>query len=118
MLATGLERAALASEDHATASDLLNSATVVRVRAGGAARRGEPFEWRHISRSLWSANSPGGVLWDVVDHWRGWGVIVARWDRSDWVCSSLEDARAFAEEIEARPDFPERDWITDMIDFD
>jgi hypothetical protein len=94
---------AIAFEPHETISPAwrLDTATMIRVRAGGVARRGGPLEWKG-SGSQWSATSPRGTRWDVF----GPELFVGNWDRPDWLCRSSGEAKRVAEEIEARPKYP------------
>lgn len=92
--------------DWSDASWRLDVATMIRVRAGGAARRGGPFDWREKYGS-WEATGKAGQAWSVIPHGKGFGIIVADWDRPDWHCRTLGDAQRVAEEIDARPKFPE-----------
>lgn len=90
---------------------------MIRVRAGEEARRGGPFAWRK-SRNLWLANGRTGTEWAVVPERGRFGIIVAGWDRPDWVCASVEDAKWIAEEIDARPSFPRRLGIEEHLPVD
>jgi len=104
-LASALEGLASQAEDHAEAGFALDSATMIRVRAGGAAQRGR-LDWSEKSPSLWSARGGTGTSWHVEQDWNRWGVVIADWDRPDWSCASRETAMRIAEEIDARPSFP------------
>ena len=106
-LASALEELVPNAKDFAEAGFALDTATAIRVRAGEGARRGGPFEWKQ-SGEIWDARGPTNTLWSVLPRGSGWGIIIADWDRPDWFCASREDAMRTAEEIDARPSFPER----------
>ena len=116
-VASALEASLPEAQDWAEVTALLDTATMIRVRAGEAARRGGPFAWRK-SRNLWLANGPTGTGWAVVPERGRLGIIVANWDRPDWVCASVEDAKRIAEEIDARPSFPRRLGIEEHLPVD
>jgi hypothetical protein len=113
-LASALEASLPEARDWADASARLDTATMIRVRAGGPARRGGPFDWRKLG-SLWQAKGRQGTDWAVVPYRDGYGIIVASWDWPDWSCTSVEDAKRIAEEIDARPDFPKRLGIVEHL---
>jgi hypothetical protein len=116
-LAGALEAIAFDTEAPAVASFRLNAATMIRVRGGGIARAGGPFSWE-CQGTLWQADGPTGTSWGIHPYVDGWGVVVAMWDRPDWWCASEDDARALAEEIDARPNFPERLHVLEPIPID
>ncbi len=113
-LADLLEGASQASQSWGHTSALLNTATMLRVRAGGRARRGRRFDWRKVG-TYWAAGEEPSV-WQLVPQGSGgrFGIIVASWDKPDWYAGDLETAKAIAEEIEARPKFSEANWIEEL----
>lgn len=101
--------AAVADTLEATAGDAetgeaqwcLDTATMIRVRAGGVARRGR-LEWTELGDATWFASGRTGTDWEVS----GAAITVAQWDRPDWYCADSVQAKRVAEEIDARPPFP------------
>jgi hypothetical protein len=59
-LASALEASLPEARDWADASARLDTATMIRVRAGGPARRGGRFDWRKVG-SLWQAKGRDGT---------------------------------------------------------
>jgi hypothetical protein len=116
-LAGALEAVAFDTADLAVASFRLNAATMIRVRGGGVARAGSPFDWEWRG-TLWQAGGPTGTSWVVHPYVDGWGVVIAMWERPDWWCASEDDARALAEEIDARPKFPTRLHVVEPLSID
>lgn len=86
-------------------SNAMDFATWLRVLVGGAARRGEPLEWRSGNNGFWYATDSRGVAWDVGPGTFGIGVTVAQWDRPDWWVDTIDEGKALAAEIAARPEF-------------
>ena len=84
----------------------LDAATMIRVRAGGPARRGR-LDWRRPRGRGWFACGATGTDWYV----NGGAITVARWDHPDWRGASDEEAKRIAEEIDARPGYPESLWV-------
>jgi hypothetical protein len=88
----------------------MNSATMIRVLAGGEALAGKPFDWEPYEwASGYFAHAPGGTRWDIAP--RGysgddWGITVACWDYPDYFARSLNRAMCIAEQISARPPWP------------
>ena len=113
-LADALEALMPASADWTQASSMLDTATMLRVRAGGVARRGGPFTWRDEPRASWAVGMTG-TSWDVIPRGSGYGVVVAQGDHPDWGCARLDDAKRIAEEIDARPKFPRHLGIEEVL---
>lgn len=82
----------------------LSVATMLRVRAGGKARRGR-LDWMAPYGNR-EAGATGDTDWEIVKVRNGFGLIIARWDKPDWRSDSIEDLRRAAEEIDARPSIP------------
>jgi hypothetical protein len=114
-VADALEQAAITPDLDVSSPLVMDFATALRVGAGGEARRGEPLEWEQVREDWWITVDPRGVEWEVSLRQLGWGVIVARWDRPDWYAATCEEAKALAEELAVRPDFPpevqEPEWF-------
>jgi hypothetical protein len=105
-VAEALERAANEPKLNISPPLVMDFATGLRLARGGEARRGKPLDWKEQQTDWWTAVDRRGTSWDVSPSGRGrWGVTVADWDRPDWHADSLEEAKALAEEIVARPNF-------------
>ena len=104
-IAAALEQRFSRSSGFAEAAWLLDTATMLRVVAGGRARRGPDFEWKTFG-SGWTAVGPTATEWDVHPQRGGWGITVARWDYPDWWTADFGQAKRIAEEIDARPIWP------------
>lgn len=86
-------------------------------RADGPAR--SPLVWTDHGNGFWTTTGPTGTHWEVRDFGSGapdrFGVTVEHWDRPDWWAPTLEDAKALAAEIDARPPVPPAEQIPDRI---
>lgn len=107
-LADQLEQLALDAPTWEEMHAALNAATLIRVRAGGAARRGRRFEWDYRG-SAHFATDPRGTRW-MVSQERPLkvAITIADWDWPDWFCRTIEEAKGVAEEIYVRPQPPKR----------
>jgi hypothetical protein len=71
-------------------------------------------DWKQESETWWSAVSDSDTRWDIVKMADDrYGCIVANWDRPDWYASSLDEAKALCEKIDARPPVPKEQWIVE-----
>lgn len=73
---------------------------------GGVPRT--PLAWEQKAEHWWHAE--GVTTWDIIrlgseGPWGQWGVVIANWDRPDYWCASLEDAKRLAEEHDAAPPY-------------
>jgi hypothetical protein len=99
-----LETIAFDTSDVAEAARRLDTASMIRVSAGDGARGGPSFRWSSGAESS-TARGASGIHWEIHD---GGMITIAQWDRPDWACASMEQAKRVAEEIDARPKFPRR----------
>lgn len=113
-VASTLEIAAVDTQICSNALAAMDFATALRLKAGGTARAGTPFEWHEFRDGFFRAVDSKGTDWDVAPGTFGWGVTVAQWDRPDWWEDSAGEAKALAEEISARPSFPRESMIEEI----
>lgn len=110
-----LERVAVDPASTLARDNTMDFATYLRVLVGGVARKGAPFEWRQGNNGFWHATDSRGTSWDIGPGSLGVGVTVAEWDRPDWWVDTIEQGKAVAEEVAARPSFPRELWVEEHL---
>ena len=75
---------------------------MIRVHAAGEARRGEAFEWDDQGWRL------VGDQYGISASRGGFAVTIADWDSPDWWFETLEEAKAYCEEVHVRPNYPQK----------
>jgi len=108
--ASHMEKGASGSTSSYRARGLMESATMIRVLAGGGALAGKPFDWAPYEGSTgYFVDSPGGTRWDIAPRGRSatdWGITIAGWDYPDYFTRDLDRAMCVAEQMGARPPYP------------
>lgn len=78
-----------------------------------------PLTWTDHGNGFWTAVGPTETHWEIRDFGSGapgrFGITVQYWDHPDWWAPTLEDAKALAAEIDARPPIPESEQVPDRV---
>jgi len=75
--------------------------------------------WTDHENGFWSTMGSDETHWEIRDYGRAapqrFGITVAHWDHPDWWAPTLEEAKALAAEVDARPPIPESEQVPDRI---
>lgn len=112
LLAETLESTVDQASSPADANARLETATMLRVRAEGDARKGTEFDWEERDPDV------AAPMYRISQEQGGYAVTIAGWDEPDWWFDSRMEAKRFCEEVRVRPAYPAHLRIVEWMAYD